>query len=299
MLCNLKLSGIKFFILFIFVCSTFAQDSQENLLPGNVKKAKVKRFGESLKIAEKGKNPFAKSYFINKEKTSDRVERENSESAGNPKNLKSNRKSSSEDEKSANYRFLRGEKEWQFEFGYSPFEPTHFAGPKEYNTAGRKLGMVNFRWGRVIGTNKGITYQYMLGFTPFLFFLKNEVKNKAYISPTETSYVAPTKRETSYGFAVQPANFRFIFFPSSRVKPFAQVGVGFLVTNKAVPLPKSRNFQFTGDFGGGLIIHTSRKRALTLSYRYFHISNANLSGKEHNVGFNANVFAIGYSFFYK
>jgi opacity protein-like surface antigen len=195
------------------------------------------------------------------------------------------------------YELPRGTKEYMFEPGYSPFEPTHFAGPKEYNTAGRKLGTLNFRIGRVIGTKKAITYEYLFGFTPFVISLKNEVKNSAYVSETATPDIPPTKRETSYGVAVQPANFRFIFFPKSRVKPFAQVGAGILITNKAMPLPVSRNFNFTGDFGGGLQIFTSHNRAMTLGYRYYHISNGNLTPKKYNVGYNANVFYIGYSIF--
>lgn len=299
MLCNLKLSGIIFFILFVSADSSFAQVSEKSVSLENIKNARIIRFGKIFDAAGE-KSPVAESNFSETEKSARLSERENETSVKGFGNTAKNEEDlPDETEAPAGYRFLRGEKEWQFEFGYSPFEPTHFAGPKEYNTAGRKVGMVNFRWGRVIGTKKGVTYQYMLGFTPLAVFLKNEVRNKDFVSPTETPNVAPTKRETSYGVAVQPVNFRFIFLSSRRIKPFAQVGAGVLLTNKAVPLPKSLNFQFTGDFGGGLIIHASRKRAWILSYRYFHISNGNFSEKKYNVGFNANVFSLSYSFFYK
>lgn len=196
------------------------------------------------------------------------------------------------------YRARRGAREYNFEVGIAPTDPTHFTGEKTYNTTGRKLGTLNFRIGRVIGTPKAITVTYLLGFTPLVVARANEVRNPAYVSPSVTPNVPRTKRETSYGFGGTPANFRFTFFPGSRVKPFAQVGAGVLFFNKSLPIPESRRFQFTGDFGGGFIVHLADpKRFLLFGYKYFHISNGNIGGKEWNPGYNANVFYVGFSVF--
>jgi hypothetical protein len=196
------------------------------------------------------------------------------------------------------YRARRGAVEYNFEVGIAPFDPTHFTGEKTYNTTGRKLGTLNFRVGRVIGTTKGITVTYLWGLTPLVVARAHEVRNTAFVSPTETPNIPPTKRETGYGFGGTPANFRFTFFPGSRVKPFAQVGAGILFFNKPIPIPESRRLQFTGDFGGGFIVHLANpKHFMTFGYKYFHISNGNIGGKEWNPGYNANVFYIGFSFF--
>ncbi|HEX8249995.1 MAG TPA: acyloxyacyl hydrolase [Pyrinomonadaceae bacterium] len=196
------------------------------------------------------------------------------------------------------YRARRGAVEYNFEVGIAPFDPTHFTGEKTYNTTGRKLGTLNFRLGRVIGTPKSITVTYLFGFTPLVVARANEVRNPAYISPLATPGVPKTKRETSFGFGATPANFRFTFFPGSRVKPFAQVGAGVLYFNKPMPIPESRRLQFTGDFGGGFIVHlTNPKHFMIFGYKYFHISNGNIGGKKWNPGYNANVFYIGFSFF--
>jgi hypothetical protein len=196
------------------------------------------------------------------------------------------------------YRARRGAREYSFEVGIAPFDPTHFTGEKTYNTTGRKLGTLNFRIGRVIGTPKSITVTYLLGFTPLVVARANEVRNPAYVSPTVTPNVPRTKRETSYGFGMTPANFRFTFFPGSRVKPFAQVGAGVLFFNKSLPIPESRRFQFTGDFGGGFIVHLANpKQFMIFGYKYFHISNGNIGGKKWNPGYNANLFYIGFSVF--
>lgn len=197
------------------------------------------------------------------------------------------------------YSLVRGEKEFVAEFGVSPFNPSNFAGPKEYDVHGRRLYLANFRVGRVIGTKKNVSYEYLFGATPLAVFIGNEVKNPDYISAAATPTVAPTVRETTYGAGVQPVNFRFIFFARNRLKPYAQAGAGVLLTNKKVPVPRAKPFNFTGDFGGGVQYMLSEKRALSFGYRYFHISDGNIGGKINNPGFNANVFFVGFSFFSK
>ncbi|HEX8288261.1 MAG TPA: acyloxyacyl hydrolase [Pyrinomonadaceae bacterium] len=198
----------------------------------------------------------------------------------------------------ADYRLRRGDKDFSVEYGISPFNPSNFAGPKEFDVYGRDLHLVTFRFGRVIGTKKNVSYQYMFGVTPLAVFTKNEVVNPEYVSPTATPTIAPTKRETTYGLGFQPVNFKFIFLAKNRLKPYAQVGAGILVTNKAVPVSRSTLFQLTGDFGGGLMYMLSPNKAVSLGYKYFHISNGNINGKINNPGFNANVFYLNYSFFW-
>lgn len=198
----------------------------------------------------------------------------------------------------ANYKLRRGEKELAMEIGSSPFNPSNFTGPKEYDVYGRDYYNPNLRFGRVIGTKGAVTYQYFFSLTPLAVFTKNEVKNPAFISEKATPHTPKTKRETTYGVGVQPLNFRFFFLPEKRWKPYVQVGAGILLTNKAVPVPRSQPFNLTGDFGGGLFYFTSRKRAVSVGYRYFHISNGNVGGKINNPGYNANIFSISYSLFY-
>lgn len=201
-------------------------------------------------------------------------------------------------EAAALYRLRRGDKEIAVEHGISPFNPSNFAGPKEFDVYGRDLHLPVIRFSRVIGTKKNVSYQYMFGVTPLAIFTRNEVINPDYVSPTATPNVAPTMRETTYGTGFQPVNFKFIFLAENRLKPYAQVGAGLLVTNKAVPVPRSTLFQLTGDFGGGLMYMLTPKKAVSLGYKYFHISNGNINGKINNPGFNANVFYINYSYFW-
>lgn len=212
---------------------------------------------------------------------------------------KTDKKAKKKESEPSNYLLKRGDREFIWELGTSPFNPSNFAGPKEYDVYGRDLHLSTFRFGRVIGTRGGVTYQYFFGATPLAVFTKNEIRNPAYVSAKETPNVAPTVRKTAWGVGIQPLNFRFMFLPRRRVKPYAQVGAGILLTSCSVPVPRSTPFNLTGDFGGGIQYYTSETRAINFGYKYFHISNGNIGGKINNPGYNANVFYISYSFFHK
>lgn len=198
----------------------------------------------------------------------------------------------------ASFKLRRGEKEWTIVPSFAPTQPLFLSGGKEYDTAGRKFGMLNVQFARTIGTMGPVTYQYFFEFTPLAIAFNNEVRNPRFISESVTPIQPKTIRKTAYGAGFQPANFRFLFRPNKRIKPYAQVGVGMMFFNQKMPVPDATNYNFTGDFGGGLHIMTGterdKRRAITLGYRYFHISNFNTSA--FNPGYNASTFYIGYSF---
>jgi opacity protein-like surface antigen len=195
------------------------------------------------------------------------------------------------------WKLERGSKEVSIEFGFAPMQPTFLSGREEYDTTGRKLVLGSFRWGRVIGTTKGVTYQYLFEAMPIATAIRNEVRNPDYTIDGKNGNVFATVRENTYGAAVHPAGFRFIFLPKRRLKPYVQTSAGFIFSRKPIPVPGSPSYNFSGDFGGGLMFNLDRKRTVNVGYRYFHISNMNIG--EINPGYNANIFYIGYSSFYK
>jgi len=195
------------------------------------------------------------------------------------------------------WKLARGSKETSFEFGYAPMQPTFFSGRKEYDTDGRKLALGSFRWGRVFGTVKGVTYEYLFETMPIAFAIKNEVVNPFVSRDGKSGKKITTVRENTYGAAIHPAGFRFVFLPDRRMKPYVQTSAGFIFSSKPVPVPQSPGYNFSGDFGGGLMYSMDKDRTINFGYRYFHISNMNIG--EINPGYNANVFYIGYSSFYK
>ena len=202
-----------------------------------------------------------------------------------------------ESEEQEDWKLERGSKEWSLELGYAPMQPTFLSGREEYDTKGRKFALGSFRWGRVFGTVKGVTYQYMFEAMPVTYAIRNEVRNASYKPDGTAGTKYATVRENTYGAAIHPAGFRFVFLPKRRVKPFVQTSAGFIFSKKPVPIPESPGYNFSGDFGGGVMYSLDKKRTINFGYRYFHISNMNIG--EVNPGYNANVFYIGYSSFYK
>lgn len=269
---KLKLLGGLFFILFACNRLASAQTSEtESFLAGDENRQAAFKDEIQTPIGE-SRNPFSKKHF----QIASQSEKETDETA--------------------DWKLKRGAKELNVEFGIAPTHPTNFNG-KEFDTTGRKFALLSFRWGRVIGTPKNITYEYQIEATPVALAFKNEIANPAFQTAALTPNTPPTVRETTYGFAFSPIGFRFLFRPNKRVKPFIGLHAGFIFFRKPVPVPDSLSYDFTGDFGGGVQYQIQKNRAVNFGWRYYHISNMNI-GKI-NPGYNAQVFYIGYSFFYK
>jgi len=88
---------------------------------------------------------------------------------------------------------------------------------------------------------------------------------------------------------------RFNFATGTRWVPFLDAGVGILATDIGAPSLGSV-FEFNEQFGAGLNYFWHKNRALTLEYRFIHISNAGI--REPNLGVNENVFYAGVSWFF-
>jgi hypothetical protein len=104
------------------------------------------------------------------------------------------------------------------------------------------------------------------------------------------------QRTRAYGSGISPFGFQAVFKPLSRFQPFLSTDGGFVYFDKRVLSPEGSNWMYTIDFGGGVNFFHHRNQAVTLGYRYQHLSNANIS--EHNPGTDANTFYVGVSRFH-
>jgi lipid A 3-O-deacylase len=100
--------------------------------------------------------------------------------------------------------------------------------------------------------------------------------------------------ETAYGGGFNPFIVRWNFTSGKRLAPFLELGGGVLFTNKDLPLASS-NVNFTPQAAIGMNIFTRAKRAVSLDFRYEHISNAGLA--KPNPGINTLQGGIGYHWF--
>ena len=193
------------------------------------------------------------------------------------------------------WKIPRGSIEYGAEFGFAPNIATWLTGEKEWDTSGHKHLAASLRWGRILGSKGNVTFSYAAEFIPLSLAIGNEVVNKNFTPGSTTQ--SPTKRETTYGFVINPINFRFIFFPKYRLRPFVGTALGGSYHLKNVPIPSGTKWNLMTDFQIGGQYMMSEKKAIQFGYRYFHLSNVYLS--DFNPGYNVNMFFIGYSIFKK
>lgn len=103
------------------------------------------------------------------------------------------------------------------------------------------------------------------------------------------------QRKRVYGSGLSPVGFQAGFLPLHRVQPFFSTDGGFIYFSDRVLSPQGSKFMYTIDYGAGVNIFHHKNQAVTLGYRYQHLSNANIS--LHNPGTDANTFYVGISRF--
>jgi hypothetical protein len=112
---------------------------------------------------------------------------------------------------------------------------------------------------------------------------------------TTSTGTAFNQRQRVYGSGVSPVGFQADFLPLHRVQPFLSTDGGFIYFSDRVLSPQGSRYMYTIDYGTGLNIFHHKNQAITIGYRYQHLSNANIS--LHNPGTDANTFYVGVSRF--
>jgi hypothetical protein len=163
-----------------------------------------------------------------------------------------------------------------------------FSSPTVIGTTERvRLGLVAFRYARVLARGENMALKYTLDAVP--------VAAMSFPSFETTAGGVREVRKTITGAGLSPVGFQVNFRRRERVQPFAQVSGGFLYFGERVPTSGGAQFNFTGDFGGGVQWKTGARRAWTAGYRYHHISNGYRA--DVNPGFDSNLFYVGFSIF--
>ncbi len=116
------------------------------------------------------------------------------------------------------------------------------------------------------------------------------------LQPSEVLYnfVPPYQRlspaHAVYGFAIAPLGFTLDLFRTRRFHPFAETMEGIIASTEPIPenQPDASGLNFFFDIGGGIRWNTGTHRAVTVGYRFLHISNAGTSN--FNPGVDNNLF---------
>ena len=154
------------------------------------------------------------------------------------------------------------------------------------NTIYRTTWLAGIRYGRIVGTKWHTVFEYTFDFVP-LELVRNDPSG-----PPDESGVEPV--HDVYGFGVWPAGIKFILGEGCNIKPFVGINSGLVFFTKAVPW-EGRRANIAGNLDAGVHIMRGENRALTIAYKYHHVSNAYTA--ERNVGTNVNMIMIGYSWF--
>lgn len=158
----------------------------------------------------------------------------------------------------------------------------------------RKFGIVALRYARVLAANRKVAFQYTVDAVP-LALLSQPNFRLIQSASDPNSFTIERKRQTIYGAGISPVGFKFNFRNTKRVQPFADTSGGFIYFTEQVPVAGASQFNFAFDFGGGVQIFNRRKRAVTIGYKFHHLSNAGTSSI--NPGVDANIFYAGFSVF--
>lgn len=176
----------------------------------------------------------------------------------------------------SSYALLEGTNEFGLWVGGSPDSSRSIG-----KTEDRRLLLVALRYGRVLAAWESTSLEYTLDIFPAAVVFEPERVRRG--------------RSTFYGAGLSPLGVKLNFGQQSWIKPFVGASVGFLYFEDDVPVPRSSRLNFTPEIGLGLQFFLRPKSAVTVGYKFHHISNAN-SGRR-NPGMDSHVFYAGFSFF--
>jgi hypothetical protein len=174
---------------------------------------------------------------------------------------------------SAGYALTKGTNEFGLWAGGSP-ESTG-------NIEDRQLFLFALRYGRVLAAWESVSLEYTLDIFPAAVVFE--------------PHHARRGSSTIYGAGLSPLGFKVNFAQQSWIQPFVAASVGFLYFEHDIPVPHSSRFNFTPEIGLGVEFFLAPQRALTLGYKFHHISNAGIG--DDNPGMNSHVIYAGFSFF--
>jgi lipid A 3-O-deacylase PagL len=160
-------------------------------------------------------------------------------------------------------------------------------------TPSARFGSIGLRYGRVLAANDNLAFSWTIDAVPVAVL---SVERLTFIVPTGPgSLTVQRSRDHTYGAGLSPIGLKLNFRRKQVFQPFVSGTAGFLYFSKDVPVPGAKQFNFTFDFGGGVQIVRDSGRAITIGYKYQHISNAYRSPI--NPGVDVQMIYGGFSIF--
>lgn len=173
--------------------------------------------------------------------------------------------------------------------GASPDSSTVFSIGR---TSDARYGTIGLRYARRFNNSDTVNLKYTVDAIPAAVINYPDFE---FVQTGANTFRIARDRRTAFAFGVAPLGLQINFRPRKKLQPFISMSGGLLYFDKQIPRRVGTRFIFTADLGAGLELKLKNNRAVTVGYKYLHLSNGE-RGLE-NPGFDHNLFYVGYSFF--
>jgi len=177
------------------------------------------------------------------------------------------------------------------------WELTPYVGVAVGSPAGTYLGIIPDRNHLFLGIHANVllrrTPRWTLGYAPEVVPLLVVSGNPSYRQvqvPWGIQYV-PDRSGPVAGFAVSPIGLEAQLRIRPRWGAYAAGAAGAVWFSRDVPVPFSRRFNYTFEYGAGVMWRSGERISLRAGYKFHHLSNA--YSVPNNPGLDGHVFLVG------
>lgn len=159
-------------------------------------------------------------------------------------------------------------------------------------TPDARFGEIGLRYGRVLLANDDVAFIWTIDAIPVAVLSTNRF---TIVQTSPTTFTLQRDRERTYAAGLSPIGPKLNFRRQKMVQPFAAGSAGFRFFTRDIPVQGAARFNFTYEFGGGVQFVNDSHRAITIGYKYQHISNGYHS--DINPGVDVQMIYGGFSIF--
>ncbi len=180
----------------------------------------------------------------------------------------------------------------QWEFG-------PYLGVARNSPAGTRLGVMPDRDHLFIGLHATInfmrTHRWTLGYAPEivpLLLISNNPRYRYERDRYGGGFLFEDGRGPVAGFAFSPIGLEMQIRLGSRWRAYGAGAAGGVWFSREVPVAYARAFNYTFEFGGGILWRYGARHSLRVGYKFHHLSNAYTAPQ--NPGIDGSVFLLGF-----
>lgn len=157
----------------------------------------------------------------------------------------------------------------------------------------RRVYLTGVRSEWVMEAEGRLAWSYLVEWVPLAIVERKRSGETLNCYQTPTGRICEVDRSTrvAVGTGLAPFGMKMYVNPSGRLRFFASASAGMIAFSSDVPVYNSRRLNYMLEYGGGVDLVRRDGRAVTIGYRFHHISNA-ASGRV-NPGLDANVVYVG------